>query len=395
MGQAIEVVKTQIMPKRGDVVARKRTRGRRGEGTVWQEKDGSWRGEISLGVRADGKRIRKRTARHDNEDAAWAELDEIIRKWNAGELPDDTSKITVEQYLTTWLGSIQRSVRRTTYDQYESVCRLHIFPRIGQRQLAKLNSLHLTGMQSDMIRDGLSDRRREIAHTVLRRALQQAVRMKLIRSNPCDEIERPRSESARMTVLSAEQTRALLETARGTRYYALYVLAVMVGMRQGELFGLMWSDIDLSARTLSVNRSLQELRGVHELVPPKTKRGRRSIDLPKRAVAALRLHRWKLARKGQLREFVFTDSRGGFIRKSNFLRRNFQPLLEQAGLPNIRFHDLRHTCATLHLSAGTPAKVVQEMLGHANIGVTMDTYSHVVPGMGRDAADKMDILLSS
>lgn len=389
-------VKGQFHAGEGSILARKRERGRRGEGTVWQEKDGSWRGAISLGVRADGTRVRPKTRRCETEDEAWAELDEMIRQWNLGQLPDDADKTTVEQFLTRWLeDSVKQSVRATTFQQYSATCRTHLIPRLGKRQLSKLTPAHIQAMQADMVRDGHSDRVRELAHVILRRALQQALKWGLITRNPADAVDKPRSTAKKMQPLTAEQARQLLDAAAGDRLEALYVLAVTVGMRQGELLALQWQDVDLSAGTIRVSRNLEEVAGKFTVGEPKTAAGRRLIELPSVAVSALREHRKRQLAEGLRGDLVFTNTRGGYIRKSNLRRQMFYPLLERAGLPRIRFHDLRHTCATLHLLAGTPPRVVQEMLGHATIAITLGTYSHVMPGMGRAAADKMDTILGS
>ena len=216
-----------------------------------------------------------------------------------------------------------------------------------------------------------------------------------------------------MRTLDAAQVRLLLAEAKGDRLEALYVLAVSTGMRQGELLGLQWEDIDLDRGTVQIRHQLHELAGQHALVEPKTAKSRRRVDLPALAVVALMEHRERMRTQGfSVGEgYVFTDTKGGPLRKSNLLRRSFVPLLDLRNtrealrtqdvaedalpkpLPRIRFHDLRHTAATLHLASGTHPKVVQEMLGHSTISMTLDTYSHTVPSMQREAAATMDRLL--
>ena len=171
------------------------------------------------------------------------------------------------------------------------------------------------------------------------------------------------------------------------------MVAVTTGLRQGEIFALKWKDIDLRRRVLSVRRALLDAGGHREIADPKTAKGRRRVDLPDLAVSALQTHRVQLAATPHPESWVFTDVRGGTLRRSNFLRRNWAPLLASAGLDGVRFHDLRHTCASFLLAAGTHPKVVQERLGHATIGITLDTYSHVVGSLQREAADRLDELL--
>jgi integrase len=190
---------------------------------------------------------------------------------------------------------------------------------------------------------------------------------------------------------------ALLTAARGDRFYALYVLALTTGMRQGELLALQWRDVDLDAATIAVQRSLSEVNGELHHNEPKTASGRRSITLPTMAVQALRSHRAAMLAEGHSAADrpVFCDTIGGWMRKQNLVRRSFRPLLIAANLPTIRFHDLRHTAATMLLEAKEHAKVVQERLGHSTISITLDTYSHVSPSMQRGAADKLDAIFST
>jgi integrase len=196
-----------------------------------------------------------------------------------------------------------------------------------------------------------------------------------------------------MRVLSVAQVVALLKAAKGTRFEALYVLAVTTGLRQGELLGLQWEDIDFTGAKAHIRHGLQQLGDRRWLAEPKTARARRVVNLPAMAVAALRSHRRHMLAEGHPHGLVFCDTRGGSVRKSNLVRRSFKPILERAELPPIRFHDLRHTAATLLFKQGVHPRVVQELLGHAQIAVTLDTYSHVLPSMGRAAVEKIDNLL--
>jgi integrase len=199
-----------------------------------------------------------------------------------------------------------------------------------------------------------------------------------------------------MRTFGAAQVRQLLDAARGDRLEALFVLAVSTGMRQGELLGLQWEDLDFDHGTVQIRHQLQEVAGRLALVEPKTARSRRRVDLPAVAVLTLLEHRERMRVAGRSigEGYVFIDTEGGPIRKSNLRRRSFRLLLDRAKLPLLRFHDLRHTAATLHLAGGTHPKVVQEMLGHSTISMTLDTYSHVVPSMQKEAAATMNRLLT-
>ncbi len=206
-----------------------------------------------------------------------------------------------------------------------------------------------------------------------------------------------------MTPLSPTQARVLLDTAREAddRWSALYVLAVSTGLRQGELLGLQWEDVDLANATLRVRHTLQPPgfpKGAPaRLTPPKTRRSLRSVRLPHSAVQALFRHR-KLQEAERARangswrdrRLVFPNTLGGYADYTNLVPRHFKPLLRRSGLPNIRFHDLRHTCATLLLTKGVHPKIVSEMLGHSSVSITLDVYSHVIPGLGDAAALAME-----
>ncbi len=203
-----------------------------------------------------------------------------------------------------------------------------------------------------------------------------------------------------MATLSADQVRALFLAAAGDRLEALYVLAITTGMRQGELLALRWSSVNLKAKRLAVTETLQRDGGHFRFEEPKTKASRRQVEVSELAIEALRQHRRRQVQErlaaGPLwtdHDLVFANAVGNPINVSNLVPRSFNPLLAKAGIPRIRFHDLRHTAATLLLELGEHPKVVQEMLGHSQVGVTLDLYSHVTPTMHRQAADRFDRLL--
>ena len=300
----------------------------------------------------------------------------------------------MDQYLERWLRECKRStVRPSTWFQYAGMMRNHVSPRIGGVRLQSLRPAHVQRLLSGMEGAGASPRLRQLVRTVLRAALEHAVRLGEIPRNPADLVDAPRVPRKEMRWLDGEQAVRLLDEARGDRLEALYVLAVSTGLRQGELLGLRWGDVDLQGGWLAVQRQLSDLRGKLELTEPKTSRSRRTVALPKVAAEALRRHKGRLGAVPHPTALVFTDARGGPIRRQNLLRRSFRPLLARAGLPRIRFHDLRHTAATLLLGQGVHVKVVQEQLGHSQISVTLDTYSHVLAPMRRDAASRMDEVL--
>ena len=232
-------------------------------------------------------------------------------------------------------------------------------------------------------------------HSTLHKALSGAVSDGLIPRNAAD-VKAPRPTPKEMHPLYEEEARTFLETTRGDPFEALYVLALTTGLRRGEHLGLRWDDVDLERGTLRVGRALVREGGRHAVGETKTRRGRRQVNLTPRTVKALRTHR-----KRQLEEklrliglyedngLIFTTHRGTPVNPENLVKRSFKPLLREANLPDIRFHDLRHTCATLLLGRGVHPKLVQELLGHATIAMTLDTYSHYLPSMGDAAAGAM------
>jgi integrase len=234
-----------------------------------------------------------------------------------------------------------------------------------------------------------------MAGTVLGTALRYAAEIEdLIDGNPAALVRKPRVPKQEMLVWNREQIAAFLKTARSNRLYAIYLLAAVTGMREGELFALKWLDVDWDAGAILVQRSLEEVQGKQRLKEPKTAAGRRRIDLPAVAMATLAEHRAQMEKEGHGSDLVFCNRAGNFLRRGNFRLTEFLPLVKRAGVPVIRFHDLRHTAATLLLLAGENPKIVQERLGHSRIQVTLDTYSHVLPTMQRSAVDKLDKLFS-
>jgi integrase len=314
----------------------------------------------------------------------------------------DDENVTVGEYLDSWLkGSVRGSVRQSTFDRYEIAVRVHIKPALGRLKLKKLNPAHLASFYQDRLAAGFASASVNKLHVTLHKALDQAVKWNLIPCNVAEVVTAPRPAPPEMQTLSASETRKLLEAAHGDKLEALYVLAVTTGMRQGELLALKWRDVDLENATVSVRRTLTKSGGRLLLGEPKTKKSRRTINLTEAAARALRQHLAcqieHMQRLGDLYRdegLVFASEVGTPINPSNLRRRSLAALLKRAELPRIRFHDLRHTCATLLLSRNVHPKYVQELLGHANIAITLDTYSHVLPSMADEARKAMEYVLS-
>lgn len=311
----------------------------------------------------------------------------------------DDGDLTLGKYLDRWLlDSVRGTVRTTTLERYAELVRLHIKPVVGRVKLKNLSPAHVQGLYRDRLDTGLSPATVHKIHIVLHKALKQAVRWNMVPRNVTEAVTPPRPTPDEIRPLDTSQVAALLSGASGDRLEALYVLAVTTGARQGELLALKWEDLDLERKTLRIRRTLTRSKGTMTLGEPKTKKSRRTVPLTARAVTALKIHRklqleerMRLADLYKDRGLVFANEVGNITNPSNLRQRSFTKLLKLAGLPDTtRFHDLRHTCATLLLSRGQHPKLVQELLGHANIAITLDTYSHVLPGMGDGLADAME-----
>lgn len=316
----------------------------------------------------------------------------------------DADNLRVGEWLATWLSDSLKplvnagKMAHSTYARYEGIADNHLGPALGHHKLKNLTRAEVRRLYAEKGKT-LSARSVDYVHVTLQKALSQAVRDDLIPRNVASG-ERPRSSRARMEAraLSPSQVRSLLRAARGHRNEALYVAAVHTGLRQGELLGLGWGDIDLDAGRISVRRSLKVTQNGLGFGPTKNRASRRSVPLNTAAAAALRAHRARqneerlAAPEWRDKELVFPNRLGGPMDHNNLYYREYKPLLERAGLggEGFTFHSLRHTFATALFIRGEHPKVVQSLLGHSSITQTMDTYSHLMDGMGGDAVDGLD-----
>lgn len=360
------------------------------EGSITRRSDGLWEARVTL----DGGKRKSFYAKTRQEAAR--KLNEALRDRDSG-LPVVGGKQTVEQYLTSWLAATKATIRPTTFARYEQFVRVHIVPTIGKSALSKLSPQQLQALYALKLEEGLSSTTVHHLHAVLHRALDKALRLGLVQRNVADMVDVPRMRHHEMTTLSEEQARTLLSAASGERLEALYVLAIATGMRQGELLALKWRDVDLDESRLQVRATLHYTNEGYVIAEPKTEFSRRRIALSKVAVEALRAHRIRqLEERLQLgdawedNDLVFPNTVGRPLDGVNLLKYWFYPLLKRAGLPRMRFHDLRHTAATLLLGRGINPKIVSEMLGHSHVSVTLGIYSHVTPHMQEQAAKAMD-----
>ncbi len=369
-----------------------------GEGSVFQRADGRWAAVVDLGIKG-GKRRRKTIYGKTRKEAA-DKLKAAIRAQQDGLRHAGNDRQTVGQYLNWWLATVvPTSVRPTTARSYSVNVRCHLVPELGHIQLVKLGPLDVQAMINNKLASGLSPRSVQYAHAVLRRALGSAERWGLIPRNVARLVDGPRVTRPEVVPFTPEEARRFLEGARESRLYALYAVAMAVGLRQGEALGLHWRDVDLETGTLRVRITLQRIGGEVLFLPPKSARSNRVVGLPPVCVDALRVHRRQQLEQRmaagpawQEHGLVFT-SRTGTPLDARRQVRDFAAVCDRAGLGHRRMHDLRHTCATLLLTQNVHPRIVMEVLGHSQISLTMNTYSHVLPSLLRVAADTMEDVL--
>lgn len=368
------------------------------EGSIHHRKDGRWVAVVHLGYE-QGRRRRKSLYGQTRQEVA-EKLTAALKTKQDG-LPQTAERQTVQRFLANWLETVRPSLRPKTYIGYEAVIRLHILPSLQRVPLSRLQPYHLQRLYQERLTAGLAPMTVRHIHALLHRSLRDAHRWGLVARNVADLVDAPRAPRNELRTLNRQEASRLLAAARADRLDALYVLALTTGMRQGELLALRWRDLDLNAATAKVGGSLQRIDGKLSIVEPKTSSSWRQVALTTAAVEALRRHRAVQAEERlglgaawEDRDLVFANEAGRPIDVRNLMRRSFLPLLERASLPRIRFHDLRHTAATLLLEQGTHPKLVAELLGHSRIATTIDLYSHVTPAMHRQAAATMDALLA-
>ncbi len=367
-------------------------RGKR-EGSVFPRKDGRWVAQVTL---EDGTRkVRYRETRQEAHKA----LQQMLRDLEQGRLATGPQQ-TVRQYLELWFTDVHGpTLRKSSRSSYRNMIDKHILPALGHIPLQKLSPQHVQALYAGKLKEGLSPKSVKLIHAILHNALKNAVRWHLVAYNVCDNVSLPKQVRYESQTLTKEQAQKLLEAARGHRLEALLTVALATGMRRGELLALRWSDIDFEHGHLRVRRTMNYLAG-HGFIEgePKTQKSRRSILLPQFVIEALEQHkthqgetRQKAGARWHDHDLVFCNMVGGF-QDTRYLGKLFTQLLKDAGLPHMRFHDLRHSAATILLGINIHPKVVQELLGHSNISTTMDTYSHFLPSMQKDAMDGLDDL---
>ena len=372
-----------------------RKRRGRGEGGIFQRGDGRWVGTLSMGYNNAGKRKRQTVYGSSKADVV-ARVDKLKQRMSNGMVPE-AGAITISSFLDQWLEAAKSSIAKGTHAGYEQHVRNLIKPILGGVRLSKLNALHVQNLYKSLAENQYSTAMQRKAGITFSVALSWGVVMNLLSDNPAKRVKLPKHRQPEVKALEPDQVALFLKSARQDRLFALYPLAIDSGCRQGELLALTWRDIDFDRGTVSITKSLEEVGGDLAIKSTKTEKARRTITVSVFTLEALQEHRKVMLAEGSYKSNgpVFCGSRNKtYLRKSDIYRHSFEPLLKRAGLV-FRFHDLRHSTASMLLMGGSDIKTVQERLGHSTATMTLNTYSHVMQGTQSEAARKLNAILSN
>ena len=387
-------------------MARKNTRNASGSGTIRQRSDGRWEARYSY---EDELGIKKRASIYaGTEKECRKKLTAILKTVDDGSYRK-AQRYTVAQWLDEWVNTYCKDLKPMTLEGYRSKIKTNIKPYLGTALLSSLTNLKLQKYYNqleagDKDHKPLSPKSIQNIHGIFHRALKQAVIAGLIPSNPADNVKLPKVKKPDLKPLMDDDVKCFLAAIKGNRYERLYLLALFSGMRQSEIMGLQWDDIDMEAGNITVCRQLQKLRGTGEYIfLDETKNGKkRTASIAPSIVAILKAQRaqqaeWKLAAGSAWNNehnLVFTDELGGHL-KHNTVFYDFKTIMESIGKPSTRFHDLRHSYAVNALQAGDSIKAVQEQLGHYSTAFTMDVYAAVSDTMRKQSQDRMEAFFQS
>jgi integrase len=368
-------------------------RRNRSEGSIKELDNGTFKARMSY-VDAAGKRHQP-TAYFDTKKEARAWLDEQHDKHNKGQLAD-SGRRTVGQWPAGWLAMKKTEWETNTFCYHEGNVLLYLLPELSRTPLAKLRRLHVATLYTALAEKGISSATQRHAGVTLSAALNKAVEIGLLVSNPAKAVKKPKVEEADIHPLNLDQVRLFLAATENDRLHAMYILAIDSGMRQGELDGLHWPEVDFDTDVITVKQSLEEKNGKLHLKEPKTESSRRSVRVSRATMDALNAHRQRQLAEGAYRADgpVFCNRRGGLMHKSNVYTLSFYPAVKRSDLAGLRFHDLRHTAATLMLLNGINVKAVAATLGHKDAYMTLNVYSHIMPEMDDKRAAVMQRILT-
>lgn len=370
-------------------------------GQIIRRGERKWLVRAPLGRAADGRRLYHNKTVTGSKKDAQQYLTRILRELDTNTFVQ-ASEQPLSAFLTRWLeDSVERRVRPKTLADYRALLSRHVFPKLGHRKLKDVTPLEVSGLYSDMLKQGLSARTVRYLHAVLHSALEEAVNWKMLATNPAKLVTLPKQQRREMRALTPLEAGQFLAAAAEDRWYPLWTLLLATGLRPAEALGLKWADF--KDGRLVVQRSLVRLAdGSWHVSAPKTPKARRTVTLPESAIRVLTKHRKQQATERiQLgaawnnHDFIFCSRHGEPLDYRVVVRRHFKPLARRIGLEALRPYDLRHTCATLLLASGENVKVVSERLGHSTATLTLDVYSHVLPDMQQKAAERLEALVFS
>ena len=367
-------------------------------GHIRQKGNHSWQIQIYTGQGPDGKLRRHFETVHGRKGDAQKRLTELLASLDKG-LYTPPGRLTVAEHLHQWLeGYVKTNCSQRTLDGYQSIIEHHLIPALGHIQLKHLHKQAIETYYGKA-REKLSARTIHHFHRVLSQALRQAVIDGYLGSNPCGLLKVKVPHKTIMRTLTPSEVEVLVDMAKDNHYYPVIYTAVSTGLRQAELLGLRWRDVDLDMMSISISQVLYKRKGICEFKEPKTSHSRRRVAMTPKLALYLREYRaereslyWQLGQPLTLDSLVFASPEGKPLDPC-VLSHEFARIVKRAGLKGVRFHDLRHTFASLMLLRGAKPKVISEALGHSSVAFTMDTYSHIIEGMQSDAMALLDEVL--
>jgi len=369
------------------------------KGSIRQRAKGSWQIVLDIGNGADGRRHRVYETVHSTRKSdAQRRLNELLANAEKG-VYTPPGRLTLAEHLHNWLtGYVKVNCSIRTLDAVQSIAEHHLIPALGNTQLKHLHPQAIQAYYGKAC-EHLSARTVHYHHRILKQSLKYAVRQGYLGRNPCELVDPPSPRKKPMRTLTPSELEVLLENASSNQFYPVIYTAVSTGLRQAELLGLMWRSIDLDYLSISVNQVLYKRRGICQFNEPKTSHSRRRVSMTPKLALFLREYKLERERLYQqlgkeltLDSLVFANVEGKPI-DPGVLTHNFARIAKRAGLENVRFHDLRHTFASLMLLRGAKPKVISEALGHSSVAFTMDVYSHIIEGMQSDAMALLDEVL--